>query len=532
MQSTRLTGSYYTSQRIANYMVRWALRNSTDSLLEPSFGDGVFLDAAFDRFSTLGNNTPTVIGVELQPTAFSKYADSAPASFVGCCKDFMDYASESAVSAVVGNPPYVSLRNLKEEDRAKAIDRTAEYKIKMLSSGSLWMPFTIHASNMLAINGRLAFVLPFEITYVKYAYPLWAYIGNNFGSVKVVRIHEDFFPDVDVETVLLFADQYGSSTHYIDFEIYDSVDALFANAKSVKSKIELLDITHRKKPFAFSMLSENQRDMVSMLRQERTIIPLIDLCKFNIGYVCADKDFFHPSDETCKRYQLPPASLVPSISNGKEINGGTGIGAVVGMNKQINNLFLPKNITAADKRYIKHGVDAGVNLRYKCQQRKPWYITPSIEIPDLILTVFGDTPKLVVNEGKYAVSNSLLAGYIKSDITAEQLVCMWYNSLTLLSIELNVHSLGGGVLVLIPGETDKLEIVNTIPQEEATHIFKEIDSCIKDKGLQATYQLGDELVLSRIYKLSDYQIQQIRDSVSTLRYWRLPNDRRNTKKGQ
>ena len=78
MQTTRLTGSYYTSQRIANYMVEWALRDKSDSLLEPSFGDGVFLDAAFDRFSALGNNTPTVIGVELQPTVFSKYADSAP----------------------------------------------------------------------------------------------------------------------------------------------------------------------------------------------------------------------------------------------------------------------------------------------------------------------------------------------------------------------------------------------------------------------------------------------------------------------
>lgn len=119
---------------------------------------------------------------------------------------------------------------------------------------------------------------------------------------------------------------------------------------------------------------------------------------------------------------------------------------------------------------------------------------------------------MVVNQGKYAVSNSLLAGYIKPYITAEQLVCMWYNSLTLLSIELNVHSLGGGVLVLIPGETDKLEIVNAISQEDAESVFKEIDNCIKEKGLQAAYQLGDELVLSKIYKLSDQQIQQIRDS--------------------
>ena len=530
MLTTRLTGSYYTSQRIADYMIEWAIRNGADTLLEPSFGDGVFLDAAFNRFLALGNATPTIIGVELQPTIFSKYADSAPLSFVGHREDFIDFSPNSMFSAVVGNPPYVSLRNLKESDRAKAIDCVAEHKIKMQSSGSLWMPFTIHASSLLARNGRLAFVLPFEITYVKYAYPLWEFLSNNFGSLKVIRIHEDFFPDVDVETVLLFADYYGANTSHVDFEIYDSVDALFANTISVKNKIHISEIAHRKKPFAFSMLNEDQRTMVSTLRKEKTLVSLIDLCKFNIGYVCADKKFFHPSKDTCEHYKLPTESLVPCISNGKEINGGTGIGAAVEENKQLNNLFLPKEVTAADKRYIKHGVETGVNLRYKCQQRKPWYITPSIEIPDLILTVFGDAPKLVVNRGKYAVSNSLLAGYIKSNISAEQLVCMWYNSLTLLSIELNIHSLGGGVLVMIPGETDKLEIVNAIPEKDVTSVFEKIDNCIKTKGLQAAYELGDELVLSKIYNLSDKQIQLIKDAVTTLRYWRLPNDRRIAKK--
>ena len=189
MQVTRLTGSYYTSQRIADYMAAWALRDRSDTLLEPAFGDGVFLDAAFNRFSALGNDTPTVIGVELQPAVFSKYADSAPTSFAGCCKYFMECSEKIAVSAVVGNPPYVRLRNLKEEDRARAIDRMADYKIKMLSSGSLWMPFTIHASNMLAPNGRMAFVLPFEITYVKYSYPLWTFVSSNIGAVPTIRIN-------------------------------------------------------------------------------------------------------------------------------------------------------------------------------------------------------------------------------------------------------------------------------------------------------------------------------------------------------
>ena len=66
MQVTRLTGSYYTSQRIADYMAAWALRDRSDTLLEPAFGDGVFLDAAFNRFSALGNDTPTLFSRNMQ----------------------------------------------------------------------------------------------------------------------------------------------------------------------------------------------------------------------------------------------------------------------------------------------------------------------------------------------------------------------------------------------------------------------------------------------------------------------------------
>ena len=392
------------------------------------------------------------------------------------------------------------------------------------------MPFTIHASSMLVDGGRLAFVLPFELTHVRYAYPLWDYLGKHYSNIRVIRIHEDFFPDVDVETIILLAENYGGNTEVVDFAIYDSVAGLLGNKTSLYSQIKISDIIHRKKPFVYSLLNSSQHELLDSVRKKGITAPLIDYCKFRIGYVCADKDYFHPSKDTCIEYGIPNENLLPCISNAKEINGGTGIGVVVSPGKSASNLYLPKQLTAADKRYIKHGLDIGVNLRYKCKQRSPWYLTPSVDIPDLVLTVFGDAPKLIVNGGKYAVSNSLLAGFLSSGASGEQLICMWYNSLTLLSIELNVHSLGGGVLVLIPGETDKLETIRAIPSEKAHEIFERIDECIKAQGIHAAYILGDELVLKKILGFSEEQIKTIRDAVSALRFWRKTDMRRNKKR--
>lgn len=530
MDNNRLTGSYYTSKRIAQYMADWAIRNSNDSFLEPSFGDGVFLDAASQRYNDLKNPTPKIIGVELQPTVYSKYMDGAETHISGFCQDFLTFESSEKVMSVVGNPPYVSLRNLEEDARAEAINCAAKNKVKMLTSGSLWMPFIIHSTSMIANNGRLAFVLPFELTYVKYAYPLWNFLGSNYGKLRIIRIHEDFFPDVDVETIILMAENKGQTTTSVEYSIFDSADDMFEGKSSLKADIAITDITHGKKPFVLALLSSEQQAMLQSIRNQGLIKPLINDCKFNIGYVCADKEYFHPSAEIQTSFHLPSENMIPCISNAKEINGGTGIGAIVGVDQCSTKLYLPQNITNADKKYIKHGVDKGVNLRYKCQQRSPWYVTPSVEIPELVLTVFGDAPKLIVNDGKYAVSNSLLAGRISSSISPKNIVCMWYNSLTLLSIELNIHSLGGGVLVLIPGETDKLEIVKAIPETNIDRVFNQIDECIKTKGVQAAYDLGDKLVLEEILGLSKEQIQQIQSAVSFLRFWRKPDIRRSKKK--
>src|SRR5579883_3034406 len=50
----KLRGGYYTPEAIARFMVGWAARRSTDEILEPSCGDGMFLDAAAERLLALG----------------------------------------------------------------------------------------------------------------------------------------------------------------------------------------------------------------------------------------------------------------------------------------------------------------------------------------------------------------------------------------------------------------------------------------------------------------------------------------------
>ena len=67
----KLRGGYYTPDKISEFIAEWAIRKTSDSVLEPSCGDGSFLSAVTIRYRELGANKieqiskTTYFGIEL-----------------------------------------------------------------------------------------------------------------------------------------------------------------------------------------------------------------------------------------------------------------------------------------------------------------------------------------------------------------------------------------------------------------------------------------------------------------------------------
>ena len=64
------------------------------------------------------------------------------------------------------------------------------------------------------------------------------------------------------------------------------------------------------------------------------------------------------------------------------------------------------------------------------------------------------------------------------------------------------------------------------PKSKINDVFEQLNDCMITKGVSDTYLLGDELVLKRIYNLTDAEILEIRKSLDELRSWRRPDLRR------
>lgn len=517
--SARKLGAYYTPPLASQYMARWSIRRGDERVLEPSVGDGAFVAAVAREAIRHGANGADVTGVEIAlDTYMGILANGVLARDKAILSDFMAVAP-FPVDVAIGNPPYVRLRHLRsgEAARARAIAERVLGK-PMESDGSLWMPFVLHAVEFLELGGRLAFVLPYDATYVRYARPLWQYLADNFRTLRVIRVHERVFPEILQDVILLLADGWGGSTKGIEFEAYATPTHLDADEPMRRSVVNVARVISGERAFVEALLSP---DLVQLLRERilPATIEVRDRVAFNIGYVCGDKQFFHPTAECVGLHSIPDRSLINVVTSSRLARRG-GLRTSGLPTTSRSRLFLPPadpdNLTEGERQYINSGATTGVSQRYKCRVRDPWYVTPDVRIPDLLLPVFADRPMLLVNDDGLAASNSLLVGFLRSG-TAGAFVAAWYTTLTLLEVELRVHSLGGGVMVLIPGETGSIRIATG---EVDTGRLDEVDNLLRNDQVEDAYRTGDEPVLRKTMGLSSAEVGLVADGVTALRYWR------------
>ena len=509
----RSLGAYYTPDKAVGLMAKWILDHSPDSILEPSFGDGAFLVAIQDE-AVRRLRRPKLFGAELLPSAFEFATERLHLEIDGHAGDFLSLAPKP-VDAVIGNPPFVRLRHLPASQRQIALRASAVAMGSAIDpSGSTWMSFVLHATRFLAPGGSLALVLPLELTYVRYARPLWDFLGRSFKRVKVVRTYERMFPDLLQDVVVLLAEGRGGTTDEIEFQVTDELDTIDSREDTVRLCLD--EIVSGDRAFIFALMPSEIRALVSAY-----LVPSTDavgeIAKVRIGYVAGDKKYFHPTSAQAKRYRLPERSLRPTLSQARRLRGqGLFTGALDDEGGQ--SLWLPdaSRLTAGERRYIEHGESAEVDRRYKCSVRSPWFVVPGVEVPDLVVSVFSDNPLLMLNDGGYAASNSLLTVAMKSGHRAHDLAAGWYSSVAQLFVELEVHSLGGGVLIAVPNELGKVRV----PRIGGTRAYlQRLDSALRTGDHQAARDLGDSAII-KAGLLTPEQIAEVKRGIEILQAWR------------
>ncbi len=514
----RLLGAYYTPRSAAEYMADWIVRRDGEHVLEPSFGEGIFLRAI--AMSAVRRNFTglRLLGIEIDEKARAQALhERLIADTDVCCEDFLS-VPPFKVQAVIGNPPYVRLRQLTNDQRQRALTAAQGAMGQAMDpSGSLWMPFVLHAMRFLDVGGRLAFVLPYDFTYVRYAQPLWQMLRSNFASLHVLRTHERLFPELLQDVVILFADGYGSRTDTVRYQAFERVEDLLNTHSVIDEIINIDNLLRGERVFVRALLGDELRHLLATRIAQMTVSAR-KLVTFNIGYVAGDKVFFHPTDSIAHSYEIPSHSLRPALTSARMIKGAGLWSSSLGASR-IDTLFFPdpQTLTDGERRYIMMGKECGVSSRYKCRVREPWFVVPGARIPDVVLSVFSERPVLLINDARRFASNSLLCGYC-IDADSKEVATAWYTSLTLLQCELEVHALGGGVMVMVPREAGNIRLPKRVHIRE-DHLSR-LDHLLHLGRTTEAYASGDNEVLEEQLGLSKHDIDLVHHGIEVLAHWR------------
>ena len=514
----RFLGAYYTPSSAADYMANWIIRNESEHILEPSFGDGIFLHSLLAIASQKNIRQLDISGFEIDEAPIKVVKNDSTISNINVnCEDFLK-ATPFKVQAVIGNPPYVRLRHLTSEQRAQAFWVAQKVMGQdMDPSGSVWMPFILQSMRFLKVGGRLALVLPYDFTYVRYARPLWGTLQKNFGSLKVLRTHERLFPNILQDVVILFADQFGSETRNVHYQAFERLDDLLNDAPIVDEHLPIEGLLQGERLFLSALLGSDLRTLLQTQVMELTT-PAKNLITFNIGYVAGDKEFFHPNEDKIREFHLPPEILRPTLTSTRMLKGAGLMSSTIKISNE-TRLFYPnpKQLTEGEKRYLAVGEASGVSNRYKCRVRNPWFIVPDTRIPDIVLSVFSERPVLLINDGDFLASNSLLCGFTCGG-TKEHIATGWYTSLTLLQCEIEVHALGGGVMVMVPREAGSIRLPKKVVI--ATKHLETLDQHLRRGEIMEAYFAGDNEILLKQFGFSRSDVHLIHQGIETLTHWR------------
>ncbi len=214
-------GAFYSPLSLVEPMATWALGRADQSVLDPSCGDGVFLEAAARRLLELGAGSEQAASllhaVDLNPDAIwitrerveaelgVPFENTRISSFFSLPPPGVLFGPPAGVDVILGNPPYIRYQQFAGGSRAEALERAAHAGVQLNRLASSWAHFVAHAMAFLRTGGRLALILPAELIHTTYAAPLRAELRRSFEEVHVLSFRRSVFPEVQEEVVLLLA---------------------------------------------------------------------------------------------------------------------------------------------------------------------------------------------------------------------------------------------------------------------------------------------------------------------------------------
>ncbi len=525
----KLRGGFYTPEPIAHFILKWSINGDVNfDILEPSCGDGVFID-------TLKNynfkfNSLTAIELDSIEAEKANQIDLENKTIIN--SDFHNFCNttKQKFDLVIGNPPYIRYQffDKAQQIEAEAIFRKVRLKYSKLTNA--WVSFVIGASLLLKETGKIAYVLPAEILQVSYAHQLRNFLANFYNKINIVSFQKLVFPEIQQEVVLLLCEKNKSGEHLIEhLEVKDLEELKKLDVLKLKSPKKQIDTKAEKWTYYF--LEQKEIDFLNRIKKEGTIPTIGKYAVVEVGITTGANDYFSVPLSIVNQYNLSEYAK-PLVGRSVQVSGikFTEEDWLFNKNADIKaHLLVFPSLKKMQEnelalKYIELGLSQNIHKGYKTGIRNEWQIIPSIWQPDAFFIRRNNIfPKFITNDVNAYSTDTMHRIRVKEGTNLKAITASYYNSLSFAFSEISGRSYGGGVLELMPNEVESIFIPY---HEKNAELVDDIDTMLRNKtDIDTFLKFTNEKILKQNYDFDNADIE-----IATNIWKKLSNRRLNRTK--
>lgn len=476
----REKGQFWTPDWIAQAMVAYALADGSTELFDPAVGAGAFLKAGKKWGTQTGANI-ILRGTEIDPEALTLArlnglaTDDLQRVEI---RDFILTPPENRLHAIVANPPYIRHHRLTNDTKQKLKSLAKRLLGSPLDGrAGLHIYFLIRALELLAENGRLAFIMPADTCEGVFASQLWEWVTRKFQLQAVITFRSEAtpFPGVDTNPIIFLIRNQRPEKYLFWAECInpDTEDLKSWILSGFQQENYPSLIVHRR-TISEALATGLSRPAYQDNSTDTFILG--DFAKVIRGIATGANEYFFLTSNQANELNIPPEFLHHAIGRTRDVTGDE----ITEMTLNIlekkgrpTHLFSPDSrpielFPPGVRKYLEKIEAAKVHERALIASRKPWYKMEVRDVPPILFAYLGRrSARFIRNRAHVLPLTGFLCVYpYQTDLVyIEQLWNVLRHPHTLANLPLVGKSYGGGAIKVEPRALEKLPLPDQVVRE-------------------------------------------------------------------
>ena len=388
-------GQFFTPAPVAEFMTKWVIANPLcRTILDPAVGLGIFFRTIFNLRQ---RNSYDFTGYDIDSTILDK-ARSLLATFSHANiklrnKDYLFDDWNGKYDGIICNPPYFKFQDYK--NRAASLKEfQARAGMRLSGFTNIYTMFILKSVGQLSLNGRAAYIVPFEFLNSDYGTTIKKYLLENKTLRYVILFDsgENVFSNaLTTSCILLFAnDDQSRTVTFISAQKAEDLQNLsrrlahYPDSKVAGRTIHYADIDPCIKWRAYyqKQNSEGFKNLTSLSAYGKVVR----------GIATGDNDYFTFDERKKSEFGIRDKYLLPCLT--KAAHAGSNFFTqkdYEDLRLKGDRVFLLNAMGSTDgavRRYIELGEKTGVDRRYLTSHRTPWYAIENRPPAPLLVMVF------------------------------------------------------------------------------------------------------------------------------------------------